>query len=401
MLKNNVVLIIIFGLILNFSYSQNDSCWKVLLLHKNKKLKIKDDMINFSKSGFYLYRNCTYRIKLQNNLIIYGRVVDIKPDTIYFTNFFNENVAKKYNLKLDTIPVYYKDIKKIYLIGDRSLGLYETYSLKKFNFIFFKDTGDCSLKSIWIRIFSKDTTKYELVPYLTLQGVNLLYERNGDTYYFMGVEEIKSDSTDKEKSNSEKDTVYIVRNFVWFTPSKVNEINGLSIGLQPVNTKNTDKGVDSLIIRGINISLGPYLMVIPYIVIGDINNIFQINRFLDTNYFKNFNMNWETKIYGMNLSLVLTSGFENIYGIEIVGLNITGFYSVSGEIKGVSISGWGNEYYLLKGVSIAGFRNKGVIVRGLQIGLFNKVDDLRGIQIGLWNKNGKRSLPFINWQFKK
>jgi hypothetical protein len=32
--------------------------------------------------------------------------------------------------------------------------------------------------------------------------------------------------------------------------------------------------------------------------------------------------------------------------------------------------------------------------------MFNKTLDLRGIQIGLWNKNGKRSLPLINWQFK-
>ncbi|WP_041557704.1 LA_2272 family surface repeat-containing protein [Cellulophaga algicola] len=37
---------------------------------------------------------------------------------------------------------------------------------------------------------------------------------------------------------------------------------------------------------------------------------------------------------------------------------------------------------------------------GLQIGIFNSATNFRGLQLGLWNKNSKRSLPFINWQFK-
>jgi hypothetical protein len=37
---------------------------------------------------------------------------------------------------------------------------------------------------------------------------------------------------------------------------------------------------------------------------------------------------------------------------------------------------------------------------GVQIGLFNHSKNLRGIQFGLWNTNGKRKLPFMNWQFK-
>jgi hypothetical protein len=40
------------------------------------------------------------------------------------------------------------------------------------------------------------------------------------------------------------------------------------------------------------------------------------------------------------------------------------------------------------------------IGRGVQIALFNSSMNFKGIQIGLWNKNQKRSLPFINWNFK-
>jgi hypothetical protein len=54
----------------------------------------------------------------------------------------------------------------------------------------------------------------------------------------------------------------------------------------------------------------------------------------------------------------------------------------------------------MNGLSIAGIRNRASIARGVQIGLFNKSTELRGFQFGLWNINGRRSLPFINWQFK-
>jgi hypothetical protein len=40
------------------------------------------------------------------------------------------------------------------------------------------------------------------------------------------------------------------------------------------------------------------------------------------------------------------------------------------------------------------------VTKGLQIGFVNKTIKLKGFQIGLWNKNGERSLPLINWNFK-
>lgn len=105
--------------------------------------------------------------------------------------------------------------------------------------------------------------------------------------------------------------------------------------------------------------------------------------------------NCETKIKGVNVSVLGSVG-----SIEINGVNIGGINSTIDVMKGLSVSGLNNFNYYLKGVSIAVLRNRATIVRGAQIGLINKATDLRGIQIGLWNINKKRKLPFINWQFK-
>ena len=84
----------------------------------------------------------------------------------------------------------------------------------------------------------------------------------------------------------------------------------------------------------------------------------------------------------------------------IRGLSLSALTFNSGEMHGVSISGLTNCSYVVKGVSICGGYNSGNKVRGVQIGLVNRATNLRGFQIGLWNKNGRRSLPFINWQFR-
>jgi len=41
--------------------------------------------------------------------------------------------------------------------------------------------------------------------------------------------------------------------------------------------------------------------------------------------------------------------------------------------------------------------NLGEEFQGVQIGLFNKANNLKGLQIGLINISGKRILPFMNW----
>ena len=128
-------------------------------------------MASVSKSGFYLYRNCIYDIDLKNNIHLSGRLINIQKDTLYFSNFFNADVASNSNAALDTFPIHYHSLYKLNLIADRAMGIYTKYAFDNFDFIFKKDTARCYLQSYWDTIFSNDPAKYELVPRLTAQGI--------------------------------------------------------------------------------------------------------------------------------------------------------------------------------------------------------------------------------------
>lgn len=132
--------------------------------------------------------------------------------------------------------------------------------------------------------------------------------------------------------------------------------------------------------------------------------------------------NPEEIINGLNLS---TGSFRintNGIGIGLMaqyhyrsnGISIAGMQNMAEVQNGISVAPMGNDIDTLRGIAI-GFGNSSAQVRGIQlgafnditrqgvgiqVGIFNKAKKLRGFQIGLWNKNEKRSLPFINWQFK-
>ena len=181
-----------------------------------------------------------------------------------------------------------------------------------------------------------------------------------------------------------------IRNFFSFIPCKVDKINGLSMGIWAENLKSKQ---DSLIINGINLEINPTILFI-YNYSGGIyiSNIDNDSSYIESRKTK-YNL---TDINGLNLSI---PGFSNLTS-KINGVSFTLLTICTGEINGVSISGLTNCSYNLNGISICAGYNSSNTVRGIQIGLFNRAKKLRGIQIGLWNKNGKRSLPFLNWQFR-
>ncbi|MEJ5104570.1 LA_2272 family surface repeat-containing protein [Chryseobacterium sp. MYb328] len=103
------------------------------------------------------------------------------------------------------------------------------------------------------------------------------------------------------------------------------------------------------------------------------------------------------KINGVQLSLVnmepaVTNGLE---------INVSSNINTYAVTNGVAVSPLYNLHHEIIGVSVAPFANVGQKCRGLQIGLYNSCKDFCGIQIGAWNENGKRKLPFVNWNFKK
>ena len=87
-----------------------------------------------------MYRNCVYEIETKNGDSYGGKLIDIKPDTLFFTDFFNANCANKAGFNLDTVGLHYKQLDKLKLIEDRIMGWYTKYSFDNFDFIFKKDT---------------------------------------------------------------------------------------------------------------------------------------------------------------------------------------------------------------------------------------------------------------------
>lgn len=89
-----------------------------------------------------------------------------------------------------------------------------------------------------------------------------------------------------------------------------------------------------------------------------------------------------------------TAGAMN-YANRHNGAQIAGLYNGAYIANGLQLSVQ-NHAQLSNGIQI-GIYNNSATQRGLQIGLFNKARQHRGLQLGIWNVNGKRKMPFINW----
>ena len=315
--------------------------------------------------------------------MINGRLIEIRKDSLLFTNFFNENVAEKAGFNLDTISIHYKQLDELKLVADRALGLFKEYSMDKYDFFFKENSIKHEIPSEWVPLYLNDNSSYEIVPHLTAQGMCYLFEENGQTYYFYGTGLTKPDKENMDRS-------YDVRNVIWFTPCTVEKINGLAVGLLPSNIKNDSYNEkDSLTINGLNLHADIFsmysLLFNPQIEGPYADSIEFYEEYLKKDI--------ETTINGVNISLG-----RHVNEAKINGVNLVALMTIVDEIDGLSISGISNFAYKINGLTIAPY-NRSTSIKGVQIGLFNKATNLQGIQIGLWNVNGKRSLPFINWQF--
>lgn len=376
MINKQFAIVLVFILATISTYAQTDSCWTALLVGKDKQPVLREHMVSFNKDGFYMYRNCVYDIRTKSGAQYSGKLVDIKPDTLYFTNY-SQTVAKYAGFEFDTIPVYYKELNKLRLINDRSLGLYTEHSFDKFDFIFKKDTTHCGLTVYQEKIYSNDSTVYELTPYLTDQGIDLLYKNNGHTYYYQGSGMLKP-------NRAKRDTTYTVRNYIWYTPNAVEKINGIALGLFAENIKNDFyEEKDSLKINGLNIEVNPFgflALMEPQFTRPYPDSIEYYNN--------NLKKDVSTKINGVSISAFFIANEAKVHGA-----NFSGGITLLDEIHGLSISGISNFAYKFNGVSIAGLHNRATVAKGLQVSLFNKTTKLRGLQIGLWNKNG--DVPYL------
>jgi len=186
-------------------------------------------------------------------------------------------------------------------------------------------------------------------------------------------------------------------------PDRIDKVNGLALGLGHYSFKNK---VKMHTVNGLNLEINPFS---PLIVL-----------FQDADYVSN-----DTIAVVLNGLHISTGGFSggailngmgiSLYsvGVKSSGFTINGLYNVTKQLHGLHISGIinradaatgmliavGNKTGSCKGISL-GVINKTDDLKGVQVGLLNLARKTKGIQIGLWNKNNKRSLPFINWNFK-
>jgi len=179
------------------------------------------------------------------------------------------------------------------------------------------------------------------------------------------------------------------RNIIFTTPvAKNSTINGLAIGFQP----NTWHEARLLNINGVSISASP---IDPFIAVlyfyFSLSQEFGEDDLNSRNNYPDLDTSRET------YNGLIVGSFSP--RVKCNGVNIAAVMNYAKTMKGLSIAGLFNHHYSFKGVLIAGFRNKTTKGKGLQIGLFNRCKEGKLVQIGLLNRIGKRTIPFINFQF--
>ncbi|MFZ5553191.1 MAG: hypothetical protein ACOZCO_08760 [Bacteroidota bacterium] len=354
--------------------AQKDSC--ITLRYSKKSTLNGNDPDKFSLAEFYIYRNVQYHFRFGKNFMVTGRVADISTDSVYVLKYFNSHSAELSQLSQDTVAYPVSQLEAIQAIGDRSMGIFKTLELKYYDREIKKDTTHCEIISEFVKLYDNDTFYTELVPYFTMQGYDLLYEENGATYYFQGTDGIRP----VIKTETD-DTAYIERFPIGFTPSKTDKINGLGIGFGGYS--------DGITVNGLNIEL-PFFHTI-YILLSPYNHL---QAWDSAGYYSVIEDKTDCWFNGVNIACTHFS-FGVMKGVQVNGLTLVAF-----ETKGLTVTGLRSEVYKFSGLSVSGFVNRAGEGKGVQLGLFNNCRDLRGIQMGFWCKNGKRSLPFINWQFK-
>jgi hypothetical protein len=187
------------------------------------------------------------------------------------------------------------------------------------------------------------------------------------------------------------------RNVAWIIPAINTKINGLAGGLIINSLK--DEG-DSLttVVNGVSVELFGVGLFVPLApsdpMFREPDSIYQ-NLVKRDSIIKTYNK-IKYKINGIALS----GGGLGGHDIGLNGINISGINALTGKVNGISLCVLMNYSGVVNGISAAILYNGTIQTKGVQIGLFNRTTKLRGFQLGLWNVNEKRSLPFINWNFR-
>lgn len=169
----------------------------------------------------------------------------------------------------------------------------------------------------------------------------------------------------------------------WFIPSASRNIYGIALGF--VGSEVICNRPYTKYSHGLNLQIGQGFL-----------QTFMVGRF---NFDSISTYNNDTLYKRIVHNGILVSIFGT-FSNQINGISMSGWMSMNEIINGISCNLLWNLQKQVNGISI-GLVNTSMETSGLQIGIVNKSKLLKGFQIGIWNINDKRSLPIINWNFKK
>jgi hypothetical protein len=195
--------IMIFFLILSQSdsFGQSDSIWNVMILKKGNQPEIKDNMAEFSQTGFYLYRNCFYDLRFRDNTKKTLRLIDIKPDTLIFIGISEKRESNFTKEAKDTFLIDHKSIENLLLLKDWGAETSKKIDCDDYYFIFHRSVIDNRYESKYANVFSIDDSS-ELVPRLSSYGITYHYEYGGKLYYHSGIEVHTAKYSDEQKTKA-------------------------------------------------------------------------------------------------------------------------------------------------------------------------------------------------------
>jgi hypothetical protein len=381
MIKNLLLALSIGSLLFEKGHSQTPPLQNLYFIKSGVQPVASDRDYKPRKEGFFIYRNCVYDLVLKNKLQLSAKIIDIKNDSVYYTRFIKENETENNDNHQDTFHLHPSQIRRIKMIGDRLMGIYSSCYVAHYEYVFEQGPEPKKMNTDFKTIYSADSTRsttYEVVPYLTAQGLDLLYQQCGVTYYYRG--EIKEDCPDIAPEK------FISKKGVWFSPTNANEVRGVNVGLQTMNARGGPLNIDGINLNADILSFFLGIMALPTVPFN--NSLVNMPDAADTSAIV-------SKIKGVSLSIGGLAG-----GIEANGVSINGGIFLAARSKGVVLTGSQNVVGDFRGAVFSLLRNSSIEGKGVQAGLLNVCKHMKGIQIGLWNVNSKRKLPFVNWCFK-
>ena len=193
----------IFLIMIQFDvWGQQDSSWNVMVLNKEKKPIIKDNMAEFSQTGFYLFRNCFYDLQFIDKSRKTLRLIDIKPDTLIFIGVSNKKTPSLAQTSKDTVRLNYRTIDKLLLVKDWGSEASKKIHCNKYYFIFHKSHLENKYDSKYAYVFSGSDIKSEIVPRLSSYGITYHFEYGGKLYYHSGISVKVPTYSDEQKMNA-------------------------------------------------------------------------------------------------------------------------------------------------------------------------------------------------------